>query len=907
VSTIGFSVPEEFELSYVEEPILDLYSHGPWRIPDGLLDEMQSRALKLVADPRVAEWSGNANEAYREPKNGIADTIDGVMAFLFGACAVRSGYWGEKVFTITDPLFVSMNRSRPRWNFIRGQDGRWRPPGWVIMDAATQDPARREIGLTMLRECVELYDGLEPIETRRQALLSLIDARAADPFMHSFDLSAPNDELADLWGAEASEEILHVLPELSGPVGYMTWAADGFVAIHRSLVNAGGGEKLPLALSKLLLAAGVKSVPPALVASVGVDVLKEVDTKMGELAAAFDTTEWQDATVRWLIRLSVDGHLADVRTWLDMARRLDGAAYGLPNRAQTRYSSQSSSVPVYDFEESLRGMVTRRRVINSIAKATAVGDAEPVVASDDAGAQKNDLSIIGQPELKQTIIAAAESGGSAMRLLIAGPQGTGKGVAVDMVADAFRRVGVNEPTRWIPAALFTDRTTATAIEVLRLEVAACVGKRVLVVDGLDELVTSTEVDRSLIREFQRLLDEHESLDVIALCGVDGHRAVYGANPALAREFRTVVTKDFDEAAFAELFRRKVVRLGCTVDDDTVAAAGAKLKATPPFRNLRNGHLASAFASDSVVAARMRAGENKVGVTVDDFPEDVTGAVIAVGDPMSELDLLVGLDKVKEEVRLLRAEAAAFKMRRDAGITVAPPARHLAFTGNPGTGKTTVARLLARIYSSVGLLTSGHIVEVSRADLIGRYIGQTTPKVRAAVERALGGVLFIDEAYSLTPPNSSNDYGHEAVASLVKMMEDHRSDLMVIVAGYEREMDQFLTSNPGLESRFARRIKFPDYTKDDLSAIFETMVSEAGLLMEDGVPQRVSGMLAAQKSERGFGNARAARNLLESILGRQAVRLTSTTVAPVADEVRLIRLVDIPDLEAQVDDRPGQYL
>nr|WP_240962873.1 AAA family ATPase [Antrihabitans stalactiti] len=275
--------------------------------------------------------------------------------------------------------------------------------------------------------------------------------------------------------------------------------------------------------------------------------------------------------------------------------------------------------------------------------------------------------------------------------------------------------------------------------------------------------------------------------------------------------------------------------------------------------------------------------------------------------MGELDLLVGLDKVKDEVRLLRAEAAAFKLRRDAGIVVAPPARHLAFTGNPGTGKTTVARLLARIYSSVGLLTSGHIVEVSRADLIGRYIGQTTPKVRAAVERALGGVLFIDEAYSLTPPNSSNDYGHEAVASLVKMMEDHRSDLMVIVAGYEREMDTFLMSNPGLESRFARRIKFPDYTKDDLSAIFETMVRESGLRMEDGVPQRVSGMLAAQKSDRGFGNARAARNLLEAILGRQAVRLTSMPKTPDTDEVRLIRLVDIPDVEEKIDDRPGQYL
>jgi SpoVK/Ycf46/Vps4 family AAA+-type ATPase len=203
------------------------------------------------------------------------------------------------------------------------------------------------------------------------------------------------------------------------------------------------------------------------------------------------------------------------------------------------------------------------------------------------------------------------------------------------------------------------------------------------------------------------------------------------------------------------------------------------------------------------------------------------------DPVAELQQMTGLASVKRQVRLLVAEAKAERLRRDAGLPAARPSRHMVFTGQPGTAKTTVARLIAAVYAHLGLLSSGHLVEVTRADLVAPYVGQTATQVTAAVADALGGMLFIDEAYTLTLSDSRNDYGAEAIATLLKLMEDHRRELVVIAAGYEREMRTFLHANPGLSSRFTHVIHFPGYTDQELAAIFTGMAEQAGLHLADG--------------------------------------------------------------------------
>ncbi|MFN5786126.1 MAG: AAA family ATPase [Flavobacteriia bacterium] len=267
----------------------------------------------------------------------------------------------------------------------------------------------------------------------------------------------------------------------------------------------------------------------------------------------------------------------------------------------------------------------------------------------------------------------------------------------------------------------------------------------------------------------------------------------------------------------------------------------------------------------------------------------------IEDVLAELESFTGMDGIKKDVRSLINLLKIQKQRENQGLSVVKPSLHMVFTGPPGTGKTTVARIMGRVFKALGVLENGHIIETDRSGLVAGYVGQTAIKVDEIVQKSLNGILFIDEAYTLSPSDGQDSFGQEAIDTLLKRMEDNRDSLVVIVAGYEEEMQRFIESNPGFKSRFNKYISFDDYKPEELKEIFLSIVKKNKYKASDELVQKIHSRFSELYNSRtkSFGNGRVVRNLFEKIVENQSNRLASVETALTEDDLQTLLAEDFP--------------
>jgi SpoVK/Ycf46/Vps4 family AAA+-type ATPase len=478
-------------------------------------------------------------------------------------------------------------------------------------------------------------------------------------------------------------------------------------------------------------------------------------------------------------------------------------------------------------------------------------------------------------------------------MVFTGNPGTGKTTVARILGDIYRELGILKSGHLVEtdrSGLVAEYVGQTAQKTNRVIDEAQDG--VLFIDEAYALAGGGKGDygqEAIATLLKRMEDDRDNLVVIVAGYSKEMQQFLDSNSGMRSRFnRHIHFPDYTADELAEMFRRRAKKSEFLLSPELEAGLPALMRKVtrhpdPRFGNGR--YVRNLFEASVERQATRLAGlkdpsrEQLMTLTLADV--DPQGAEQLAKDEkpeevLAELDRLIGMKSVKAEVRKMTEFCQISREREKAGMKNANISYHMVFVGNPGTGKTTVARLMARIFKALGILDKGHLVETDRAGLVGEYVGQTAVKTNRVIDSALGGVLFIDEAYTLVS-GGPNDYGQEAIATLLKRMEDNRDNLVVIVAGYPDEMKKFIDANPGLSSRFTRYVNFPDYSTAELAAMFRMYAKKNHYKLSPEMDKYLVSAIAylTKNRDRNFGNGRWARNLFEKAVEHQAGRLTRT--------------------------------